>query len=160
MNTNLSPEQMDQWENDGYLLLKGVVPEAAINGVRSSFSRVVDGIINELKADRIIEDEGLELPFETRLAQVAGEHANRFGRSCGTKWRPLKFRDTSRAVTCGCNRATHRDRCHRTSRFQCASKTPRSAIDSRPMASGQWLFRHSQRNLAHPDCVDTLGTSR
>jgi ectoine hydroxylase-related dioxygenase (phytanoyl-CoA dioxygenase family) len=77
----LSPEQMDQWENDGYLLLKGVIPESAISGVRNSFARVVDSIIRELKEDGIIEDEGLELPFETRLAQVAGEHANRFGRS-------------------------------------------------------------------------------
>ena len=77
----LSLEQIEQWENDGYLLLKGVVPESAINGVRDSFARVVDGIIRELKKDGIIEDEGLELPFETRFAQVAGEHANRFGRS-------------------------------------------------------------------------------
>ena len=79
--TPLSPEQMDQWENDGYLLLKGVIPDTAIDGVRNSFAHVVDHIIRELKADGIIEDEGLELPFETRLAQVAGEHANRFGRS-------------------------------------------------------------------------------
>ena len=55
MNTNqkqtlpLSSEQMDQWENDGYLLLKGVVPESVINGVRDSFARVVDSIISELK---------------------------------------------------------------------------------------------------------------
>ena len=87
MNTNqkqkipLSSEQMDQWENDGYLLLKGVVSESAINGVRDSFASVVDGIIRELKEDRIIKDEGSELPFETRLLQVAGEHANGFGRS-------------------------------------------------------------------------------
>lgn len=77
----LSPEQIEQWENDGYLLLKDVIPESAINGVRDSFARVVDGIIRELKADGIIDDEGLEHPFETRFVQVAGEHANRFGRS-------------------------------------------------------------------------------
>ena len=81
MHTKLSPQQMNQWENDGYLLLKNVVPMSAINGVRDSFARVVDGIIDELKADGIIEDEGSELPFETRFVQVAGEHANRFGRS-------------------------------------------------------------------------------
>ena len=79
--TPLSPEQMDQWENDGYLLLKNVIPISVINGVRDSFARVVDGIIRELKADGLIEDEGADLPFETRFAQVAGEHANRFGRS-------------------------------------------------------------------------------
>ncbi len=77
----LSREQIEQWENDGYLLLKDVVPESAINGVRDSFAHVVDGIIRELKKDGIIEDEGVELPFETRFAQVAGEHASRFGRS-------------------------------------------------------------------------------
>lgn len=77
----LSPEQIEQWENDGYLLLKDVIPESAINGVRDSFAHVVDGIIRELKKDGIIEDEGVELPFETRFAQVAGEHASRFGRS-------------------------------------------------------------------------------
>ena len=80
-HTPLSPEQIGQWGNDGYLLLKGVISEAAINGVRDSFARVVDGIINELKTDGIIEDEGMGLPFETRLAQVAGEYANHFGRS-------------------------------------------------------------------------------
>ncbi len=79
--SRLSSEQMDQWVNDGYLLLKNVVPEPAINGVRDSFARVVDSIIRDLKEDGVIEDEGLELPFETRLAQVASEHANRFGRS-------------------------------------------------------------------------------
>ena len=84
MNTNqketihLSSEQMDQWEHDGYLLLKNVVPMSAINGVRDSFAGMVDNIIRELKEDGLIEDEGIELPFETRLAQVAGEHANRF----------------------------------------------------------------------------------
>ena len=77
----LSPKQMDQWENDGYLLLKNVIPEPAIKGVRANFAGVVDGIIQTLKEDGIVEDEGSELPFETRFAQVAGEHANRFGRS-------------------------------------------------------------------------------
>ncbi len=77
----LSSEQTDQWENDGYLLLKNVVPISTINGVRASFARVVDGIIRELKEDGIIEDDGTELPFETRFVQIAGEHANRFGRS-------------------------------------------------------------------------------
>lgn len=83
--TPLSPEQVHQWENDGYLQLKGVVPMSAISGVRDRFARVVDGIICQLKEQGIIEDEGVELPFETRLAQVAGEHANRFGRSWRTQ---------------------------------------------------------------------------
>lgn len=83
--TPLSPEQVRQWENDGYLLLRGVIPETVINGVRDRFAHVVDGIIGTLKEQGIVEDEGVALPFETRLVQVAGEHANRFGRSWRTE---------------------------------------------------------------------------
>ncbi len=77
----LSSEQIEQWENDGFLLLKNVVPMPEINGVRDRFSHVVDGIIQQLKEQDIVEDEGSDLPFETRFWEVAGEHANRFGRS-------------------------------------------------------------------------------
>jgi len=79
--TPLSPEQVAQWENDGYLLLQGVIPGSLISSVRDRFAYVVDGIIHTLKEEGTIEDEGLALPFETRLAHVAGVHANRFGRS-------------------------------------------------------------------------------
>lgn len=77
----LSPEQMEQWEIDGYLLLKDVVPLPEIDGVRDRFAHVVDGIIQQLMEQDIVEDEGSELPFERRFWEVAGEHANRFGRS-------------------------------------------------------------------------------
>ena len=77
----LSLEQMHQWENDGYLLLKDVVPESTINGVRDRFACIVDDIIRQLKEQGVVEDEGVEFPFETRLARIAKEHANRFGRS-------------------------------------------------------------------------------
>ena len=80
-STPLTPEQLVQWENDGYLLLKNVVPDAMINGVRDRFAIVVDGIINELKEQDTIDDVGADLPFETRFSVVAGKHANRFGRS-------------------------------------------------------------------------------
>ena len=157
----LSLEQMDQWENDGYLLLKGVIPEAAINGVRDSFSRVVDSIIRELKADGIIEDEGLALPFETRLAQVAGEHANRFGRSWRNQVATAEIFEIHHAPPLvDVSRATHRDRCHRTPCFQCAPETAGSATDGRSVASGQWLLRQSQRNFAHPHRMDTAGAGR
>ena len=77
----LSPEQMHQWEHDGYLLLKNVIPEPTINGVRHRFACVVEDIIRQLKEQNVVEDEGAELPFETRLLKVAGKNANRFGRS-------------------------------------------------------------------------------
>ena len=77
----LSEEQAKQWEEDGYLLLKQAVSLPIIEGVRQLFSKMVDRIISELKSEGLVEDEGKNLPFETRLLKVAGTHANRFGRS-------------------------------------------------------------------------------
>ncbi len=77
----LSEEQAKQWEEDGYLLLKQAISLPMIEGVRQLFSKMVDRIISELKSEGLVEDEGKNLPFETRLLKVAGTHANRFGRS-------------------------------------------------------------------------------
>ena len=77
----LSEEQAKQWEEDGYLLLKQAISLPIIEGVRQLFSKMVDRIISELKSEGLVEDEGKNLPFETRLLKVAGTHANRFGRS-------------------------------------------------------------------------------
>jgi phytanoyl-CoA hydroxylase len=77
----LSSEQMHQWENDGYLLLRGIIPQPVINDLRDMFARAVDKMIGQLKTEGLIDDEGTNLPVETRFFEVAGEHANRFGRS-------------------------------------------------------------------------------
>jgi ectoine hydroxylase-related dioxygenase (phytanoyl-CoA dioxygenase family) len=77
----LSSNQLQQWETDGYLLLQNMIPQSAIEKVCNVFSQVVDQMLHQLKTEGVIEDEGKELPFETRFAQVAGQHANRFGRS-------------------------------------------------------------------------------
>ena len=77
----LSEEQAKQWEEDGYLLLKQAISLPIIESVRQLFSKMVDRIISELKSEGLVEDEGKNLPFETRLLKVAGTHANRFGRS-------------------------------------------------------------------------------
>ena len=77
----LSEEQAKQWEEDGYLLLKQAISLPIIEDVRQLFSKMVDRIISELKSEGLVEDEGKNLPFETRLLKVAGTHANRFGRS-------------------------------------------------------------------------------
>ena len=77
----LSEEQAKQWEEDGYLLLKQAISLPIIEGVRQLFSKMVDCIISELKSEGLVENEGKNLPFETRLLKVAGTHANRFGRS-------------------------------------------------------------------------------
>ena len=77
----LSEEQTKQWEEDGYLLLKQAISLPIIEGVRQRLSKRVGRIISEIKSEGLVEDEGKDLPFETRLLKVAGTHVNQFGRS-------------------------------------------------------------------------------
>ena len=77
----LCDQQIMQWQTDGYLLLKNSIPHALIEAVRQQFAHMVDNIIRELQVEGLIQQDGSDLPFEERLHTVAGNHANRFGRS-------------------------------------------------------------------------------
>lgn len=77
----LCDQQIIQWQTDGYLLLKKAIPLALIEAVRQQFALMVDNIISELQAEGLIQHDGSDLPFEERLHAVAGNYANRFGRS-------------------------------------------------------------------------------
>jgi len=81
----LTDQQLQQWNNEGYLLLRGIIPLSTINDVRRAFERTIDGMLNELKAEGLIEDVRADLPLETRYAAVAREFAERHGRS----WRRI-----------------------------------------------------------------------
>lgn len=77
----LTDEEMRKWREEGYLLLRGLIPQESIAATREGLARVVDTMISQLKDQDLIQDEGKSLPFETRFSTVAGEHAKRFGRS-------------------------------------------------------------------------------
>ena len=85
------PARVRPWDEDGYLLLRDVISQQAIEALRGVFVRVVDTMIARAKADGLIRDEMTDLPFETRFSRALGVHANRFGRS----WREAI---TSRAL--------------------------------------------------------------
>jgi hypothetical protein len=81
----LTREQRAQWDADGFLLLRGVIPQATIQSVRGMFARAADKMIAQLKAEGLIADERKDLPFERRFAVVAGAHAHKFGRGCAKR---------------------------------------------------------------------------
>jgi len=84
-SSNLTDAQRQQWDREGYLVLPNLLPRSTIEGMRRKYAEVTDQLIGQLKAEGLIVDEGKHLPFERRLAAVAGRHANKFGRS----WRKL-----------------------------------------------------------------------
>lgn len=76
----LTREQRDQWDAEGWLLLKNAVPLELVDGVRDCFGRNVERCLNALKREGTIENTRPDLPFETRFA-IAGSRAARFHRS-------------------------------------------------------------------------------
>jgi hypothetical protein len=75
----LNPDQVRSFHEDGFLHLRGAVERERIEGVRTAFARVADGMLAKLAAEGLIDGTHPELPFERRFA-VAGAHAARFGR--------------------------------------------------------------------------------
>jgi ectoine hydroxylase-related dioxygenase (phytanoyl-CoA dioxygenase family) len=77
----LTGEQLQQWHEDGYLLLRDIIPQTEIHSVRRAFGRTIDDMLSELKAEGLIDEERKDLPLETRYAEVARPFAERHGRS-------------------------------------------------------------------------------
>ncbi|MBT7099786.1 hypothetical protein HN937_20590, partial [Candidatus Poribacteria bacterium] len=67
----LTPSDLRQWEDEGWLLLRGAVPADVIQRLRDLFAGVVDGIVDDLVDSGVVENRRSALPFETRLALVA-----------------------------------------------------------------------------------------
>jgi phytanoyl-CoA hydroxylase len=74
-------EELRQWRDAGYLLLRGVVPKERLAAVQRRFEEVVDDILETLHRDGKIADTRPGLPFERRLTEAAGSFAGRYGRS-------------------------------------------------------------------------------
>jgi hypothetical protein len=77
----LTQADLQKWDDEGWLLLRDAVPVDVIQRLRDLCAGVVDTIIDDLADTGVVEDKRSALPFETRLAVVAGRHANRYGRS-------------------------------------------------------------------------------
>ena len=83
-NPELSEEQRRRWDEDGFLIFQGLIPEPIIEGIRNRLSRLCDGIIDELVREGEMEENFSKEPFESRLAKVPQHLLKRYGRS----WRP------------------------------------------------------------------------
>lgn len=79
----LSSEHLAAYERDGFLIARGLLQRASVDGVRAAFTRASDRILGELRGGGAIPT-GSAAPLETALC-AAGALANRYGRS----WRNL-----------------------------------------------------------------------
>jgi ectoine hydroxylase-related dioxygenase (phytanoyl-CoA dioxygenase family) len=79
----LSAEQLADYDRDGYLVLRGVLPPTVLDQLRAVFTATVDRLAAQWKAEGLIEDAHQELPFETRFAALRTQNPARFA----TSWR-------------------------------------------------------------------------
>jgi hypothetical protein len=63
----LSQEDLTFYRENGYLILRGVVPESLLNGVQIPIQKWVDSKIEEWQQAGLIDRDFQEYPFDTRL---------------------------------------------------------------------------------------------
>lgn len=81
----LTPDQVDAYDADGFLILDDLLTEADMAPVRDALTAKVDQIAGELVAAGLVDDPLVDEPFATRLARLFdgldAEHFLAYGRS-------------------------------------------------------------------------------
>ncbi len=82
---SLTPEQVEHYNREGYIVLRGLLDPSELAPVRESLNKKVSEIALRLKEMGLIEDLKEHEPFEHRLAELFrnldGKTFNTFGRS-------------------------------------------------------------------------------
>lgn len=80
----LTPEQVDRYDTEGYLIIPGLLSEEDMVPVRAALTEKVDMIAADLMAEGLITDALDPEPFPTRLARLfdglEAEHFLKYGR--------------------------------------------------------------------------------
>ena len=85
---SLTPAQVQKYDEQGYLVLPGLLGEQDLAPVRAAMMQKVDEIAGQLLAAGLIEDLLMEAPFETRLAKLFQSlTADNFVTFTGQSWR-------------------------------------------------------------------------
>jgi phytanoyl-CoA hydroxylase len=85
---SLSPGQVREYDDQGYLVVPGLLGEHDLAPVRGAMMEKVDQIADQLVAGALIRDPLRDEPFETRLAKLfASLEAEHFVAITGQSWR-------------------------------------------------------------------------
>lgn len=80
----LTPEQVQRYDTDGYLVLPDLLDDTDMTPVRAALTEKVDMIAADLMQAGLIDDPLVEEPFPTRLARIfdglGEEHFLKYGR--------------------------------------------------------------------------------
>jgi hypothetical protein len=79
--TGLTAEQIQSFEDQGFLLLRGVLPPSALEPIKGVFEKTVDEQANQWFAEGKIHDKCENLSFETRYAGLREQLPHTFSNS-------------------------------------------------------------------------------
>lgn len=85
--SSLTPEQIEFYDLEGYLVLPHLLSEDDTAGVRQAMQQKVDMIADALLADGLITDKYEEAPFESRLARLFADLSDEEFLKYGRSWR-------------------------------------------------------------------------
>jgi hypothetical protein len=69
---------MSDFDRDGYVVIRDVVPQAALEGARASCATAVEHFAQTWLAEGLITDTCADAPFETRYAKLREQHPAQF----------------------------------------------------------------------------------
>jgi ectoine hydroxylase-related dioxygenase (phytanoyl-CoA dioxygenase family) len=81
----LTPEQKQQYEEQGFLVLRDIVPKDVRDSLQSVFEGVVDRLAKQWFEEGFVDNTFDDLPFETRFAALREQLPPRFASS----WRKI-----------------------------------------------------------------------
>jgi hypothetical protein len=84
---SLTPQQVHQYEKDGYLVLEGLLSDQDMEPARVALTAKVDEIARGLLQDGLIADKLEHRPFELRLAELASGLTDQQFLKYGRSWR-------------------------------------------------------------------------
>lgn len=64
----LSEDDRARFDEDGFVVLRGIVPEETLAGVRQVFEATVDKLANQWRDEGFVTDTADDEPFERRFA--------------------------------------------------------------------------------------------
>lgn len=79
----LSADQLDQFNEQGYIILRNIIPKPALAAVQEVFESVVERLAGTWYDEGLITQTHAELPFEKRFAALRAQLPARFP----TSWR-------------------------------------------------------------------------
>lgn len=81
----LSPQQLADFEQDGFVIVRDLLPKDLLDDVRAVFAGVVDDLARQWRDEGFITDTGDDLPFETRFIRLREQLPPKFA----TSWRSI-----------------------------------------------------------------------